>query len=920
MRRFFAIILFGVLLTSCIQEKKFVVGVSQCSQDLWRDEVNRELELEALMKQDIELRIKSVKDNSALQIKDIKDFIADKVDLLVVSPNEADALSDVISEATAKGIPVVLFDRKTVTDDYAAFIGADNYNLAYTIGGYLAERLKYSGNIVILRGYLGSTADADRYRGFMDAIKEYPDIHILAETDAGFLRDPANRKMTMLIDSLGIDNKINAVFAFNDQMAAGVDDAFIAKNYINRPFIVGIDGLLMPGGGVDFISRGKMDATFVYPTGGAQIIETVSKILHGLPYDRETTLNSSVIDRSNYKTYQLQYAQIAQQQQNLEKLTELLDKALMRFSQQKTVIFVLFGFIGLSILLMFGLWYSNRENKRLNSDLSRQNLEINEKVDILDSQKTKLEKMSKELEVATNAKLIFFTDISHEFKTPLTLILGPIEEILKSSSLSIQDRESLSIVRRNARKLLSLLNQILEFRRYEGGQMVLKCTPGNLDEFIRSLNGYFENMTSQKKIQFSYSVDNANYDINFDKGKIEKIYFNILSNAFKFVPPQGVVNVFLSMIDTEEGKSFTISVFNSGSFIPEEYRKNIFRRFYHLGDSSVNSGIGLALSKALAKSHKGNITVQSEKMVGTTFTVTIPADLSSVENYTEADLVSNFSFTKSELSLVQPEVISRFNDNFLDAVESDKLSVLVVEDNIDVQLYLYNILSPEYNVLLASDGEDGIDKAIKSLPALVVTDAKMPKLDGYQVTSKLKNNMLTRDIPVIMLTAYDTDEQRAMGYESGADAYISKPFSADVLKIRIRKLIESRHKAYEGQTNPLFDSSKTYNDTQVEFMNTITQYITDNIQEAITVEDICEHVGISKPKLYRQLKEITDYSPIDLVNIVKLRKSINLMLNERKNISETAYSVGFNSPSYFTRQFIKYYGVKPSEYIKNNIN
>ena len=249
--------------------------------------------------------------------------------------------------------------------------------------------------------------------------------------------------------------------------------------------------------------------------------------------------------------------------------------------------------------------------------------------------------------------------------------------------------------------------------------------------------------------------------------------------------------------------------------------------------------------------------------------------------------------------------------------DSGKPKVLVIEDNEDMRRYLHGILGQDYNVLLAADGQEGLDKAIKNVPAIVISDVMMPGLDGYEVASKLKNNIITQDVPVILLTAYDSDEQRVTGYRSGADSYIVKPFNADTLKARIHNLIEKHDKSVEKQKDPLFSPDRTYGEQQVRFMSRIRQFFEDNMQEPVTIDDLCSHLGVSKPKLYRQLKEITDYSPIDIMNLIKLRKAVSLMLNERKTISEAAYETGFNSPSYFTKLFVRYYGEKPSEYVKH---
>lgn len=912
-----AVILFSV--AACRLDKEYVIGVSQCSEDLWRDEINKELRMEAMLRQDITLIIKSVKDDSGQQIEDIKELVAEGVDLLVVSPNESSALTPVISEIYRSGIPVILFDRKIQTDDYTAFIGANNYRLARQLARYMAEHIGYSGNVVIIRGLRGSTADTERYEGFMDGISHYPGIKVVAERPANYFRNMANTEMGRIIDSLGISN-IDAVFAMNDQMAAGVDDAISPYNLVKKPFIVGIDGLSVPGGGLDYIGQGKIDASFIYPTGGDKIMDVAWNILNGLPYEKENQLNSGVIDESNYTTYKLQSEQIAQRQRSLDRLSNILNNSLIRFNQQRTITYILVLFVIVFFILLAALWKANKSKVAMNEKLQVQNEEIQNKVTILNQQKDKLNEISEQLKQATNAKLVFFTDISHEFKTPLTLITGTVSELLKSTNLSPEEREMLAITQRNGAKLMSLLNQILEFRTYENGKMRLRCRKDSLDKFLSSINQLFRSWIQQKQIKFNFTAqrgedESGNYFISFDHEKVEKIYFNILSNAFKFTEDGGLINVDLRY-ETEDGRKVVrLAIFNSGSYIPKEKQNDIFRRFYRIDDKNNSSGIGLALAKALTITHKGRIDVESEEFLGTTFTVTLPTDLEESATAPDAAETDRFNFTSTEIALLLPPPHPK--EHILEQSDNGRQKILIIEDNDDMRQYLFNILSQDYNVQLAADGREGMDKAIKSVPDAIISDVMMPGADGYEVAAKLKSNIITQDIPIILLTAYGSDEQRLTGYRAGADSYIVKPFNADLLKTRVGSLIEKHHKSAEKVKDPFFSSDRTYGDQQIEFMGKIRKFFEDNTQEPVTIDDLCNHLGVSKPKLYRQLKEITDYSPIDIMNLIKLRKAVSLMLNERKTISEAAYETGFNSPSYFTKLFIRYYGEKPSEYVKH---
>lgn len=908
------------VLSSCARkEEAFIIGVSQCSEDLWRETVNKEILREASFRSNIEVRIKSVKDDSEQQIKDIEQFLSEGIDLLVVAPNEATALTPAVSKVFKSGIPVILLDRRILNDDYTAYVGADNYYLAYQLGLYAAANLNYKGNVIEIRGLRGSTADIERHLGFTKALEQYSDIKIIDEAYCNFLRTNARDAMHTIINNYR-DKKVDLVFAMNDQMAMGVNDAYKNYNPFYRPYIIGVDALLGEGGGVEAINNGAIDASFIYPTGGDMVIEVAYKILNGIDFERENILNTGVIDKSNVRVISLQNQQIITQQNNVDVLNSRLKSSLRLYSQQKqffylTLTLAIFATIVLSILIK-----TNRSKNRLNIKLNKQNEDIKKQVEKLQQQKMQLVNLSQELETATQAKLVFFTDISHDFKTPLTLIMGPVEELLTSKNLTPDQYDSLKIVQRNGYKLMGLITQILEFRTYENGKMKLNCSVGALDVFLESINQLFSKFIVQKQIGFTFETDNNNYTIPFDAEKIEKIYFNILSNAFKFVLPGGTIKVNLSQITAGKRQFCKLSVFNSDSYIPKDKVKNIFERFYHMGGKHGSSGIGLALAKSLIQLHGGTIKVESNENEGTTFIVMIPKleVLSSCIKPIEEDAQSEYSkqqIASMDVPLIGEDVLDEQSDH-------NKPTVLLIEDNADMCNYVKSILSNEYNVVLAINGNEGINKAVKCIPDIVICDIMMPGISGFEVCRILKTNEITKEIPIIILTAWSMDEQRIKGYESGADAYLSKPFNSDVIKIRIKKLIERQkniNKLLETD-GILGEPKKTIADGYKEFIHGFRKYVEENLHEEINVDDIATHMNMSRSKFYRQLKEITDYSPTDLINIVKLRKATHIMINEHKTISEAAFASGFASPSYFTKTFIKFYKQRPSDYIKSRLN
>ncbi|MDD3101281.1 MAG: substrate-binding domain-containing protein, partial [Bacteroidales bacterium] len=775
-------------LSGCARESEtFVIGVSQCSEDLWRETVNREIKREASFRSNMEVIIKSVKDDSEQQIKDIEQFIEEGIDLLIVAPNEATALTPVVSKAYKSGIPVILLDRRILNEDYTAYVGADNYYLAYQLGMYAAAYLNNKGNVVEIRGLKGSTADLERHKGFADALAQYPEIKIIDQEYCNFLRTNAREAMYNII-SRHKDEKIDLVFAMNDQMAMGVNDAYKNQSPFNRPYIVGVDALIGEGGGIEAIGNGWIDASFIYPTGGDMVIEVAYKILNGIEYDRENILSTGVIDKSNVRVISLQNQQIITQQKNVDILNSRLRSSINLYSKQKQFFYYSLTLSIFAIIVLSVLVQTNRSKNKLNKKLNKQNEDIIKQVETLQQQKKQLINLSKELETATQAKLVFFTDISHDFKTPLTLIMGPVEELLSSDNLTTDQVDSLKIVQRNSYKLMALITQILEFRTYENGKMSLNYSIGALDKFFENINQLFGKFILQKQINFSFSTDNGNYTIPFDPEKMEKIYFNILSNAFKFVLPGGRIKVALSQTSVGKKQYCQLSVYNSDSYIPQDRVKNIFDRFYHMGSKHGSSGIGLALTKSLVQLHKGTIQVESNENDGTTFSVTIPKlDVVSTSN---GSPVENALSDYSRQQITSMDVPHIREDVLEEILDKDKATVLLIDDNNDICTYVKSILSNDYNVLVATCGDEGIKKAIKYLPDIIISDIMMPGgIGGFEVCRRLKSTDVTKDIPLIILTAWSMDEQRIKGYESGADAYLSKPFNADVIKIRIKKLI-----------------------------------------------------------------------------------------------------------------------------------
>jgi len=864
--------------------------------------MNEELKREvALYQADAEVLIRSVKDDTPKQIADIEWFIEQKVDVLVVSPNESEACTPVIEKAYQQGIPVILVDRKIATESYTAYVGANNYQIGKEAGHYAIGILKGKGNIAEVRGTKGSTSDAERHKGFVDALKNAPEVQIVAETWGNFLQADAKTQMQQLFQE---HPHIDLVFAMNDPMAAGTHEAAMQFNG-KIPFIIGVDALQQVG--IQNIENNVQDASFIYPTGGEKVIELAMKILHKQPFERENILNTTVVDKSNVRILQLQTEQIAEKQAKIENINNQLSESLIQHTNQRMLLYLSITAIVLITVFLLMAIRAYRAKSKTNSELKRQ--------------KEQLEIVSKQLEEATQAKLLFFTNISHEFKTPLSLILGPVQTLLAHNSLPKEEQDLLFLIKKNSNRLLHLISEVIEFRSYENNKMQMYFTKGNLKSFLNELNSFFTDRIKQKKLNFQFVAEDTSFEMAFDKEKVEKIYFNLLSNALKFTPQEGSINVSLTKEDLplppSKGEVAVLRVFNSGSYIPKDKQNEVFEHFYKINPDSEGSGIGLALVQALVASHNGTISVESTEGEGTTFVIRLPFSQEQVSAKAVYD--SNYIETHLDLLPSLPASAEKLKLPTASPSAPEKPTVLIVEDNEDMRQFIRYILSDSYNLIEAENGEEGFEVAKKHLPDVVISDVMMPKTDGFDLCQLLKTNVATNHIPVILLTAYALDEQKQVGFESGADAYISKPFNVKLLKTRVRKLIENRKKIRESFSNFLLNETKqeTLGKIEQQFITDFTQYVENSIANPeLNIDEIADALGLSRSNLYRKIKSLTDYSPNELIRTIRVKYAKQLLNSKAKSISEVAYEVGFSSPSYFAKCFKDFYNESPTEYLE----
>lgn len=538
-KRYYSVIIAFILLSvfsGCKEQvRHYKIGVSQCSEDLWRETVNSEILREARLYDNIDVEIRSVRDDSEKQIKDIEYFVSKaKVDILVVSPNESAELTPVLTKVFQEGTPVILLDRKIDNDQYTASVGADNRQIGYMACEYIDAMLKGCGNVFLVRGTKGSTADTERYEGFIDAIEDLgSELHIEHELFADFLFQTAKDSVHEYLKNS--DGKIDVIFAFNDQMAYGVSEALESLNSsavgsVPRPLLIGVDALR--GAGVEYLSNGYIDATFIYPTGGDAVIELAQKILTGAPFEKENILPSSVVDASNLRLFDLQDMRITEQQKKVEDLNSKVSIGLLKYTRAKYLLFITVFFIVLFVAFVILLYKSNRNKNKLNELLVEQNSRIQKHMENLQLQKNQLMELSKKLEETTQAKLVFYTNISHEFKTPLSLIVGPVEDLMSRTNIDSDSHKILEIIHRSTSKLERLITELLDFRTYETGKETVNYAMGDLKAFICNINSLFEDVIRRRKIVFEFSTGGDGFYLPFDAKKMEKLYTNLISNAF----------------------------------------------------------------------------------------------------------------------------------------------------------------------------------------------------------------------------------------------------------------------------------------------------------------------------------------------------------------------------------------------------
>jgi signal transduction histidine kinase/AraC-like DNA-binding protein len=897
-----------MVLTGCKKADKtsqYTIGFSQCvGSDLWRRNMLDEMKMELSLHPDARFIYADADNSSKKQIEQVKQMLNEGIDLLIISPNEAQPLTGIVEQTYNKGIPVIVIDRKTSSDLYTAYVGADNYQIGKMAGEYVGSNLKGTGNIVEVMGLPGSSPAIERHRGFSDALAKFNNIHIKAQVYGDWLKDHAQKQLYQVQPDL---KNADALFAHNDVMAGASREVLNNLHLNHHVKVLGVDAMPGAGGGLQMVASRTIDASLVYPTGGKEAITTAFRILNKEAFAKETILQSLVIDSTNVQLMKMQWNKINSQQKDIERQQSLLEEQRQVYNSQELVLNIIV--ITLVLAIIFGglAFYWLMENRKINKSLEVKNNEI-----LL--QRNQLMEMSARAEVATEAKLNFFTNISHEFRTPLTLILSPVEDMMKNEKLNIIAGKNLKLIHKNTFRLLRLVNQLIDYRKIEYDKQQINAAPGNLVTFVTDIMDSFQHNARKRNISLSLTSAEKKITAWFDANMLDKVFFNLLSNALKFTKDNGRIQVTF----TQNIENVEIAIQDNGIGMEPGEAEHVFDQFYQADNGNAKgSGLGLSLSKEIVLLHHGNIKVSSKKWQGTIFTITLP--LGNPYNYStnQPGKVVNTAAIDERSRIYTTDLEQGEIKTDTTPLSSPKeQSILIIEDNADLLTYLSDKLGIDYEVFTADNGVQGLTEAFEKVPDLIISDVVLPGMSGKAITENLKTDIRTSHIPVILLTAQASIEHQIDGIGSMADVYMVKPFNYDQLLATVKNLIKNRVILKEHFTSDVshgkIPASKSLDK---KFLNDFAGIVEQNLaNENFNVDDICKTIGISRVQLYRKVKALLGCSITDYILTRRLKKARYLLTHEGYSISEITYMVGFASPNYFSTVFKAQYNCTPSEF------
>ncbi len=882
------------------EEKEFVVGVSHSSiNDSWRKAMMLDMQVKASDYPGMTLDVKDADEDNDTQIKQIRELIKKRVDLIIISANESEPMTTAAVEAYRAGIPTIIIDRKIYSEEYTTFIGADNYEIGRAAGLFVNSLLKKEKTTIVeVWGREGSSSALDRHNGFSDALIHNNNVTV--KTVYGrWHRDEAK----VNIAALGSFENIDIVYAHNDPMALAAREAImeVDPQAAERIKFIGIDALPGKGKGIEAVRDGYLTASFVYPTGGSTAIKVAWQILNGMPVSKHYALTSALIDKDNAGTIYLQTEQLADYQGQIEKQRNNLDKMFSEYRFLQNSVGLILLLLGIVILLALYVIHIFRKVQRKNHELKRTNIQV-------EQQREELAVANRKIEQATTRKLQFFTNVSHEIKTPLTLILGPLNKLSKELPPDSPIADDIHLIKKNADRLKRVVSQLLDFRKVESNKMNMRVTEIDLVVFIEDVKSYFETMAQSKQIQYTFQHDVSSVRLWVDTDKMEKILANLLSNAFKFTPDGGTITIRLQ----DHAGYVTLSVEDNGKGIQPQNLSAVFDQFF-TGDNLTGTGIGLHLTHEFVSMHKGSIHVESEPGKRTVFFVELPKGKSHFdETCTFAPSVTELSSGVANLDTREmDEIVNRTYD----------YTILVVEDDPDINAYLQKELKSNFRILTAVNGVVAIDILAKENISLVISDVMMPEMNGYELCKQIKSNIAFSHIPVILLTALSDDKQRMYGIASGADEFIQKPFNIEELKLRIVRLLEERARLRNAFTqelqSPAISNLKIGKTESMDdlFMRKFIALIEESYPDSdFSIEKASDMLGLSRVHLYRKVKELTGVTPTDFLRNYRLKRAAALLREKGRNVNEVAYATGFSSPPYFSKCFKAAYNITPTEY------
>lgn len=921
------------------------------------DEVMREI----MFHEDASVEIRSADDNNARQIADIRYFADNGFDIIIAAPNEAEAITPVIKEVYDRGIPVIIFDRDINGDSYTAHITTDNTAIGRQAGRYALNLTSGAGHnpkALELKGLKGSSPAAGRHDGFIEAFTTGGGV-IAGTGYADWNQEEAVRVTDSL---LAIHPDVDIIYAHNDRMAIGASEV-TRRRGLDHIRIIGIDAA--PEIGIKAVADSVIDATFLYPTEGHLLVKTAMAILKGEPYDREILLpTSSPVDLTNADILLLQDQSLQQETSKMKQLKARIDDYWSKHSAQTSLFYASIAILVLVFLTLFLVLRAFWQRKRHQQALMRQNK-------LLEAQGEEQKKLNEQLENALRSKLAFYTNVSHDLRTPLTLIAEPVAQLADAPNLSPRQHTLAKLADKNVKILHRLINQILDFRKFENGKMSLNLQETCFGAAVREWMDSFTETARRRDIKLTLTAP-AGDDIHLavDPEKMERIFFNLISNAIKYTPDNGRIDVAYHI----QGEDLVIMFSDTGIGIPSDDLTNIFERFFQIDKVHPHgSGIGLSLVKAFVELHGGKITVESIVGKGTVFTVTIPVTHTKEHPGIPAKLIPDAEVT-AELQRVElpekigvavsggdttpsgPEGVAGKNRSPEKALEeaspsqaiTEKPRLLIIDDNADIRIFVSELLGHEYEIHQARDGREGLAKAVRLVPDLIICDIMMPVMDGLECCRRIKKEVTTSHIPVLMLTACAMDRQRVEGYDSGADGYVSKPFSAEVLEARCRNLIANRKRIrdlWHGGDHAGTHTAEAHNpdassstgkkttgavrrpetamlaegaignvDIDNEFYSRFLSIFSGEISNPnLNIEQIASKMGLGHSQFYRKIKALTNYTPVELIRQLRLKQARRLLLTTRKSVSEIAYEVGFSSPAYFTKCYRNAFGETPTD-------